>query len=66
MKPDMLKMDMKVEVVAGEYKGRQGHVITLPIPGHPGVGVLMCEGPGPGPAFVVDETYLEERTHEQD
>ena len=61
-----VRMNMEVEVVAGEYKGRKGHVMTLPLKGHPGVGVLMDEGRGIGPAFVVDEAYLEERDHEQD
>jgi len=60
-----VKMNMRVRVAAGEYIGRQGHIITLPIPGRKGVAVWIDEGKGVGPAFTVDETCLEEVQHEQ-
>lgn len=50
-----VRYNQRVLVVKGEYIGRKGHVITLPIPLHPGVVVLADNEK----AFVVSEAYIE-------
>lgn len=55
MKTMTLTRNMRVRVVAGPNSGREGQVITLPIPGKVGIVLLDPDEK----AFWVQETFVE-------